>query len=148
MHVSKNIITFLGFALLISLLAGCKGKEKWSPEDGLPWIPKDLASATEMINNNCPEWVDAETRLDSVSLFQDSLTFYYSLPNKVKNTFSTDAFAAYLIPGIIENIQGNSRLDLHRDSSIFMFFNYRDRNGDFVTSFVVRPEMYYKPESE
>ena len=148
MSISKCIFVLLGIALGISLLTGCKGKDKWTPEDGLPWIAKDLASATALINNNCPEWVDPETRLDSVSLFRDSLTFYYSLPNKVRNTFNTEAFTAYLLPGIIDNIQSNTRLKMHRDSSIAMIFFYRDRHGEFVTSFTVGPERYGQARPE
>ena len=142
MDRSVNILHLLGLALLISLLSGCKGRDKWSPEDGLPWVPTDLASATEILARNCPEWVDPETRLDSVSLLQDSLTFYYSLPNKVKNGFNTQAFTAFLLPEIVDNIRTNSRLEMHRDSSIAMVFHYRDRYGEFVTRFAVGPERY------
>ena len=148
MKIPEITSILLGIVLGISFFTGCKGKDKWTPEDGLPWIAKDLAAATALINNNCPEWVDPETRLDSVSLFQDSLTFYYSLPNKVRNTFNPNAFTAYLLPGIIDNIQTNTRLEMHRDSSIAMIFTYRDRNGDFVTSFAVGPEQYGRPGPE
>ena len=105
--------------------------------------PNTLASATEAINRRCPEWVDQESRLDSVSLAQDGhLYYYYTLPDKDKNNINPTAFTAFLLPKTIENIHYNPDLKMHRDSSVIMIFNYHDGNGDLITEFSVGPERY------
>ncbi len=126
-----------GLFLVLALQTGCKRKNYI--EEGLPWVPDNLLEATELINNKCPEWVDPESRLDSVLLLPEGLTFYYSLPNKERSAFDPNAFKAFLLPEIIENIQTNHRLKMFRDSSITMVFNYLDRNGELVTEFSVKP---------
>lgn len=140
MKSASFIFALLGISFIIFLQAACTGNKE--PMEELPWIPTDLASATKIINDRCPEWVDPESRLDSVLLLPEGLTFYYSLPNKLRSTFDPKAFKAYLIPVIIDNIQGNYNLTMHRDSSLTMFFTYLDGNGDFITEISVEPEMY------
>lgn len=136
----SSIFFLAGLFLMLALQTGCKGKNY--AEEGLPWVPDNLIEATELINNKCPEWVDSESRLDSVLLLPEGLSFYYSLPNKERSTFEAKAFKAFLLPEIVENIQTNYRLQMFRDSSIIMTFNYLDRNGELVTEFSVKPEGY------
>jgi len=140
MRIIRTVFVLAGLFLLLALQSGCKRKNYI--EEGLPWVPKNLGEATALINDKCPEWVDSESRLDSVLLLPEGLTFYYSLPNKVKSTFDVNAFKAFLLPEIIDNIQTNYRLQMHRDSSITMIFNYLDRGGELVTEFSVKPEIY------
>lgn len=140
MKISKFVVALLGFCYMIFFQAACTGNKE--PVEELPWMPTDLASATKIINDKCPQWVDPESRLDSVLLLPVGLTFYYSLPNKIRSTFDPHALKAYLIPEIIDNIRGNYNLNMHRDSSLTMFFKYLDRNGNFITEIRVEPEMY------
>lgn len=130
----------LGISLVLSLQLSCTG----NPDhvEGLPWVPTDLASAAEIMNKRCPEWVDPESRLDSVLLLQEGLCFYYTLPNKENTQIASDAFTAYLLPGIIRNIRTNPRMEMFRDSSVVVLFNYRDRKGELITEFSVGPERY------
>lgn len=136
----RILYVLAGLFLILALQNGCKPKN--NVEEGLPWVPKNLAEATERINRNCPEWIDPESRLDSVLLLPEGLTFYYSLPNKLRATFNADAFKAYLLPEIIDNIQTNYRLKMHRDSSITMIFNYLDQDGELITDITVKPAGY------
>lgn len=132
--------SLLGICLVVLLQTSCTGNP--NPVESLPWIPTDLASAAKQINNKCPEWVDPETRLDSVVLLPEGLKYFYTLPNKDRSGISSNAFTAYLLPGIIDNIHTNPRLKMFRDSSITMFFSYLDRKGELITDFSVRPEQY------
>ena len=86
--------------------------------------------------------LDPETRLDSVMLLPDGLSYFYTLPNKDKPGINAAAFRAYLIPKIIDNVRTNQNLEMFRDSSIAMIFNYRDRNGELITEFSVEPGQY------
>jgi hypothetical protein len=135
---SSNAESFLlGLAIALLVLSGCTGNKK--PVEGLPWVPTDLKSAAERMNERCPEMVDPESRLDSVILGSEGLSFYYTLPNKDRSGIDSVAFKAFLIPGIVDNIQHNPRMKMFRDSSLVMFFNYRDRNGMPIAEFPIRP---------
>jgi hypothetical protein len=140
MKISETKLFLLGISLMIAALSACTGNRK--PVERLPWVPTDLASAAEILNKKCPKMVDPETRLDSVLLLQEGLYFYYSLPNKDKSVIATGAFTAYLLPVIIDNIRMNPRMEMFRDSSVVMLFNYRDRNGEMITEFPVGPNHY------
>ena len=129
--------------LLISILflTGCTGNR--DAELPLPWVPQDLAEATKKINDKCPEMVDPETRLDSVLLSDEGeLVYYYTLPNRDGQAIDAIAFEAYLIPEIIENVRYSPRLSMHRDSSVTMVFNYRDRAGEPIVTFSLHPNQY------
>jgi hypothetical protein len=131
------------YILLISILfmTGCTGNR--DAELPLPWVPQDLAEATKKINDKCPEMVDPETRLDSVLLSdKGELIYYYTLPNRESGTIDPIAFEAYLLPEIIENVRYNTHLNMHRDSSITLVFNYRDKAGNPITTFFLHPNQY------
>ncbi len=105
--------------------------------------PKTLASATELINERCPEMVDPESRLDSVLLSREGdVYFYYTLPSRKSSAINPSSFTAFLLPGIIENLRYNPDLRMHRDSSLTFIFNYTGSGGKLVTEFVVGPERY------
>lgn len=140
--MKRAITTFagLGLSILMLLQPACSGRRE--PVDSLPWIPRDLASSARVLNERCPEMIDPESRLDSVLLLEEGLYFYYSLPNKDRASIAPAAFTAYLIPGIVDNVQTNPRMAMFRDSSVVMLFRYLDRNGELITEFTVGPERY------
>jgi hypothetical protein len=140
MKASKIIYALLGSCMIIMLQSACTGNP--NPVESLPWVPTNLASAAKQINDKCPEWVDPETHLDSVVLMPEGLKYFYTLPNKDKSGIASNAFNAYLMPRIIDNIRTNYRLEMFRDSSITILFNYLDRKGELITDFSVGPEQY------
>jgi hypothetical protein len=131
----------MGIWLCLTLQSACTGKSR--SEEATLEQSNSLASATEIINNRCPEMVDPESRLDSVLLSNgDHLTYYYTLTELDKLDINPAEFKAYLLPGIIDNIRSNPDLRMHRDSSVTVVFNYLDRNGELTTEFSVGPERY------
>lgn len=137
-----NKFALAGLFILMLLQLACTGNRE--PVDSLPWIPKDLASSARILNDRCPEMIDPESRLDSVLLLEQGLYFYYTLPNKVKDEIPAGPFTAYILPGIVDNIQTNPRMEMFYDSSVVMFFRYLDRNGQLITEFSVGPERYLR----
>ena len=141
MKIAKISYVLMGLAICITLQTACTGNT--TPEETVPAKPTTLASATEFINDRCPEVVDSETRLDSVLLSKENqLSYYYTLPNKESSGINPSAFNAFLLTGIINNVRSNPDLRMHRDSSITFVFNYRGRNGELITEFSVGPERY------
>lgn len=126
--------TLLGTALFLIMQTSCK-------TDPVP--VKNLAYKTSLINGNCPEMVDEETRLDSVVLSTEGkLVYYYTMTRRTSETVNSQVFKAYLVPAILENVRYNPSLRMFRDSSVSMVFNYLDRNGVFVTEISIEPSQY------
>ena len=141
MKITGIYYALMGISLCMTLQTACTGKTR--SEETTPEKVNTLASATEIINSRCPEMVDSESRLDSVLLSDgEQLTYYYTLLERDKININPSAFNAYLLPGIIDNIRTNPDLRMHRDSSVTMVFNYRDRQGEFITEFLVGPQRY------
>ncbi len=141
MKTAGKIWTLFGLTLLLLLQTGCKGKA--TAEDWIPEKNRNLVSATAYLNERCPEMVDSDTRLDSVFLSQEGyLSFFYTLPGREYASISGTAFYAYMMPEIIDNVRTNRDLKMHRDSSLTMVFNYRDRNGVQITKLTVEPDKY------
>jgi hypothetical protein len=141
MKITGILFTLLGLSLCMTLHTGCTGKT--SSEETSSTKPRTLASATELINDRCPEWVDSESRLDSVLLSKEGeVYYYYTLPNKESRGINPSSFTAFLLSEIIENIRSNPDLRMHRDSSLTFIFNYTGRGGDLITEFKVGPERY------
>jgi hypothetical protein len=141
MRINRTLFAFAAISFCMALQTGCTGKA--ALEETNQERTHTLASATEEINKRCPEWVDTESRLDSVKLLQKKqLHYYYTLPNKENASIGSNAFTAFLLPKIIENIHYNPDLKMHRDSGVVMYFIYHDRNGELITEFSVGPERY------
>ena len=140
MKITRIFYALIGISLCMTLQTACTGKT--APEDETQEKSNTLASATEAINSRCPEWVDPESRLDSVLLREQGLYYYYTLPNKDKGDVVSNAFTAFLLPQILENVHYNPDLKMHRDSGVVIFFNYLDRKGELITEFSVGPERY------
>jgi hypothetical protein len=144
MNIKRIIYSLAGITLIFSILTCCSGETSRSKRKNEPVLPpKTLASATARLNSETPEMVDEETRLDSVFMTPDAeLAYYYTLISRDRASISEQAFRAYIIPRILVNVHENNDLKVHRDSSIRMIFNYRDRNGEFITEISVGPENY------
>jgi len=126
--------TLMGTALFLLIQTSCK-------TDPVP--VKSLASETSLLNGKCPEMVDEETRLDSVVLSTEGkLVYFYTMTQRTSESVNGQVFKAYLIPAILKNVRYNGSLRMFRDSSVSMDFNYRDRNGVFVTEISIEPAQY------
>jgi hypothetical protein len=134
MRKTGFFFTLMAILFLLTFQNGCKSEK--APV-------KTLNTATNVISGRCPEMVDEETRLDSVVLSPEGrLEYYYTLLYREKRGMNTGALTGFLIPSITKNVRSNPDLKMHRDSSVIMAFNYRDRRGEFVTEIVIKPEQY------
>lgn len=141
MKIIRNIIIFLGILVGILIVADLIRPKK--TDHSIPWVPQDLDAATEILNRNCPEMIDPETRLDSVIFSEEGqLFYYYTLTEREESKIDPTAFTAYMIPEVISNVRKNPYLKMHRDSSVTIVFDYRDRDGVFVAEFFIGPKDY------
>ncbi|WP_163717458.1 hypothetical protein [Mangrovibacterium lignilyticum] len=108
-----------------------------------PGFDKVLMQTAQEMNKNCPFMVDAETRLDNaVAAPGKRLEYNYTLINTDKDSIDIESFTDYLQPILVNNVKTHPDMASFRDNHIIMDYNYKDRNGIFITKISITPELY------
>ena len=98
--------------------------------------------ANEM-NKSCPMMVDEETRLDKVTLPSKTVFQYnYTLINYEKTEIDTVKIKSNLEQNIIQLIKTNPQMEYQRQNNVTMNYIYNDKNGDYIMSIIITPELY------
>ena len=87
--------------------------------------------------------VDEETRLDKVTLPSKTVFQYnYTLINYEKTEIDTVKIKSNLEQNIIQLIKTNPQMEYQRQNNVTMNYIYNDKNGDYLMSLIVTPELY------
>ena len=98
--------------------------------------------ANEM-NKSCPMMVDEETRLDKVTLPSKTVFQYnYTLINYEKTEIDTVKIKNSLEQNIIRLTKTNPQMQYQRENNVTMNYIYNDKNGDYLMSIIITPELY------
>ena len=98
--------------------------------------------ANEM-NKSCPMMVDAETRLDKITLPSKTVFQYnYTLINYEKTEIDTVKIKSNLEQNIIRLTKTNPQMQYQRENNVTMNYIYNDKNGDYLMSIIITPELY------
>lgn len=108
-----------------------------------PSIDSQLVDAANELNKNCPMNVDENTTLkNAVALPNKTFQYNYVLVGISKEEVKIDTVKKYIFPRILEDVKKNPQLKSFRDNKVTIKYNYTDFKGEFVTEYVVTPEMY------
>ena len=87
--------------------------------------------------------VDAKTRLDKVTLPSKTVFQYnYTLINYEKTEIDTVKIKSNLEQNIIQLIKTNPQMEYQRQNKVTMNYIYNDKNGDYLMSIIITPELY------
>lgn len=87
--------------------------------------------------------VDEQTRLDRVDAPGDNrIMYFYTLVKVSKSEVDADTMKESLTPVIREDVETNPQMTVNREHNTTMVYSYDDKNGDFLFSITVTPEMY------
>lgn len=108
-----------------------------------PSIDKQLTETANEINKSCPMRVDQYTTLkNAVALPGKTIQYNYILEGITKAEIKLDTVKKYVFPGVLENVKSNPQMKSFRDNKVTLNYHYTDKNGDFITEYIVKPEMY------
>lgn len=108
-----------------------------------PSIDKQLVEFANEFNKNCPMTIDENTTLkNAVALPNKTIQYNYILVGITKAEVKMDTVKKYIFPGILQNVKTNPDMKLFRDNKVTLNYYYCDKNGVFVTEYVIKPEMY------
>ena len=108
-----------------------------------PSFDKALMQAASQINESCPIMVDQETRLDNTIALPDNVFQYnYTLVHLVKDSMDVKGFEEYMKPRILNHVKTDPGMKTVRKNKTTVAYSYKDKNGVFITTISVTPEMY------
>lgn len=108
-----------------------------------PSFDKQLVEFANEFNKNCPMNIDEYTTLKNVAALPNKTVQYnYILVGITKAEVKIDTVKKYVFPGILQNVKSNPEMKFFRDNKVTLNYYYSDKNGQFVTQYVVKPEMY------
>jgi hypothetical protein len=108
-----------------------------------PSIDKQLAKFATEFNKSCPMNIDEYTILKNVAALPNkTIQYNYTLVGIVKEEVEIDTVKKYVFPGILQNVKTNPGMKLFRDNRVTLNYYYSDKNGEYVTEYIVKPEMY------
>lgn len=108
-----------------------------------PSIDKQLAEFANEFNKTCPMNIDEYTTLKNVvALPNKTIQYNYILVGITKSEVKLDTVKKYVFPGVLQNAKTNPGMKLFRDNKVTLNYYYADKNGEFVTEYVIKPEMY------
>jgi len=108
-----------------------------------PSVDKQLADFANEFNKTCPINVDQYTTLKNVMALPDkTLQYNYILVGVSKAEVKIDTIKKYVFPQVLQTVKTNPAMKLFRDNKITLHYSYSDQNGEFVTQYIIKPEMY------
>ena len=108
-----------------------------------PSFDKVLMETASSLNENCPIMVDQETRLDNVMGLPNNVFQYnYTLVNWTIDSINIIELENSIQPLILNNVISNPDLETFRNNRTTLDYNYRDKNGVFITRISITPEDY------
>jgi hypothetical protein len=159
----RLIVSVLGVAALLAIqLPACKSSTKKADNnvvDQAKDSPADLPSSADSaaiyaqllvsdaneLNSQCPIMVDKETRLDNAQpmVKENTLRYNYTFIDREKKYFKDiPKVKDRLAPGIINVVKTNPDLEIYRQHQTTLEYYYKDKNGEFLFSVVVTPDLY------
>jgi len=99
-----------------------------------------LERTSKEMNETMPKMIDTETRLDSTSVENTTLSYHYTLINFVKDSSNLDLKTVKLVikQKAQDNLDNNSAMKEYRENEISLKYIYRDKNQDLVFDYTVK----------
>jgi hypothetical protein len=141
----------IGFAIFFAVFyaIGQIGGEYLSSLLRGPVYEKQIMEIASELNKNCPIMVDNATRLDNATPLPDKIFQYnYTIISMVKDSINIDQLKNNLEPSIINFVKSNPEMKMVRDNKYTINYSYRDKNGVFLFTISVTPEVYKEDPKE
>ena len=108
-----------------------------------PSINKQLIGVANELNKNCPMIVDEYTTIKNVvALPNNTLQYNYILTGVTKDEVKIDTLKKYVFPGILANMKTSPQMKSFRNNKVTLNYYYTDKDGVYVTRYIVKPDMY------
>ena len=103
---------------------------------------QELIETAEKLNKKCPKMIDKATRLDSVTAYDKTMNYYYSLIN-IEQSAQTEAMTsikAFLNKNAQSNLDTTPQMDYYRKNKISLHYFYKNKQGTKLFEFTIKPQ--------
>lgn len=108
-----------------------------------PSVDSQLTEIASEMNKSCPMRVDEFTTLKNVAALPNkTLQYNYVLVGSTKAEVQLDSVKKYFFPQLLQNVKTDPTMQLFRDNEVTLSYTYYDTTGEYVTEYVIKPEMY------
>ena len=108
-----------------------------------PSFDKVMMEAASELNKSCPMMVDSDTQLDNaIALPGNIFQYNYTLVNYTLAEIDVDNLEENLEPVLINNVKTNPDMSGFRKNSVTVAYNYKDKEGNFITKISVTKDDY------
>ena len=108
-----------------------------------------LLEASQEMNKSMPKMIDAETRLDSTSVTDETLNYHYTLIH-VHNDSSKASFDQVKLEMASKaqiNLDSNPAMQDYRENNIALHYIFKDKEKNEVFDYTVKPKPKPKPKT-
>jgi len=100
-------------------------------------VNKNLVAIAKDINKRCPMPTDENTRLDSASVFNEYMvTYHYTVHTVSNKNVDVTKLKTTMETTMNEKYKTDPQLAIYRDNNIAIAYDYKDKNGDFLSYFI------------
>lgn len=104
-----------------------------------------LTTSATAVNLVCPQMIDEDTRLDSVSTEPGRRYLYhYTALNLDRETLDMDRVCDIMRETILENMKGDMTVAEFGKNNVTLVYNFNDKYGEHLCSIDVAPADYYR----
>ena len=100
-------------------------------------VNQNLFTVAKEINKKCPMATDENTRLDSATAFNEyMITYHYTVHTASNKDVDIAAFKTSMQTTMNEKYKTDPQLKIYRDNSIAIAYDYKDKNGGYLSYFI------------
>jgi hypothetical protein len=138
---SKTIIA--GIVGAVTGAAIAMGVMKYMPDNTS--FDRQLMEKAMEINKFLPQMVDNNTRMDFVNVMPgNKFQYNYTFVNADAGMLDTNKVKDFVKPNILSYVKTNPEMSFIKKNNTTLYYNYKDRNGNFLFILSLLPEQYNK----
>lgn len=132
-------------ALIIVIVFVIIGIIMWENSGSLVNYDATLMLSAKTVNLMCPQMVDSDTRLDSVTTKPGRNYFYhYTAINLDRDSLDIDMACEIMKETILENMKGDISMAEFGKNDVTLHFNFNDKNALELCRIRVEPNEWYR----
>jgi hypothetical protein len=96
------------------------------------------------LNKSCPKKISNEITLDSITINEKNLNYFYSLNYQDKEKFNVSDFKLFIKPKLIDLYQKSDEKKVIQASNYNLVFHCKDAFRESISEIIITPKEYIK----
>ncbi len=97
-----------------------------------------------LLNKSCPKKISNEITLDSITINDKNLNYFYSLNYEDKEKLNVSDFKLFIKPKLIDLYQKSDEKRIIQESNYNLVFHCKDAFRESISEIIITPKEYKK----